>query len=44
MKLMPPGIDIARNSTQVHYVDRNTGEIFNKTIKRAKFIEFFTIR
>lgn len=29
---------------QVHYVDMNTGETFSKTIKRAKFIEFFTNR
>ncbi|EHF4985803.1 ISCro5 transposase [Citrobacter freundii] len=44
MKLMPVGVDIAKNVMQVHYVDMNTGEIFSKAIKRAKFIEFFTNR
>lgn len=44
MKLMPVDVDIAKNVMQVHYVDVNTGEIFNKAIKRAKFIEFFTNR
>lgn len=44
MKPMSVGIDIARNVMQVHYVDKNTGEIFNKAIKREKFLEFFTNR
>ncbi|BDB29198.1 hypothetical protein CTP10_R66110 (plasmid) [Cupriavidus sp. P-10] len=29
---------------QVHYVDQETGEIVNKPIKRAKFLEYFTNR
>jgi transposase len=44
MKPMPVGIDIAKNVMQVHFVNTDTGEIFNKAIKRAKFIEFFTNR
>jgi len=35
------GVDIAKNVFQVHYVDQETGEIVNKPIKRAKFLEFF---
>ncbi|QTD95479.1 IS110 family transposase [Burkholderia anthina] len=38
------GVDIAKNVFQVHYVDRETGEIVNKPIKRAKFLEFFANR
>ncbi len=35
------GVDIAKNVFQVHYVDQETGEFVNKSIKRAKFLEFF---
>lgn len=38
------GIDIAKSVFQVHYVDRETGEIVNKPIKRAKFLEHFANR
>lgn len=38
------GVDIAKNVFQVHYVDQETGEIVNKPIKRAKFLEFFVNR
>lgn len=38
------GVDIAKNVFQVHYVDQATGEIVNKPIKRAKFLEFFANR
>lgn len=38
---MPVGVDIAKNVMQVH-VDSETGEIFSKTIRRTKFLEFFT--
>lgn len=38
------GVDIAKNVFQVHYVDQATGEIVNKSIKRAKFLEFFANR
>jgi transposase len=44
MKATPVGIDIAKNVFQVHYVDEATGEIVNKPIKRAKFLEFFANR
>jgi transposase len=44
MKLTPVGIDIAKLIFQVHYVDEETGEIVNKPIKRAKFLEFFANR
>ncbi len=44
MKLTPVGIDIAKNVFQVHYIDEDTGEIVNKPIKRAKFLEYFVNR
>lgn len=44
MKLLAIGVDIAKNIIQVHYVDKETGEIINKTVKRAKFLEFFANR
>jgi transposase len=44
MKLTPAGIDIAKHVFQVHYVDEETGEIVNKPIKRAKFLEHFANR
>ena len=44
MQFMPVGIDIAKNVFQVHYVDAETGEIVNKPIKRAKFLEYFANR
>jgi transposase len=44
MNDMAVGVDIAKNVFQVHYVDRETGEIVNKPIKRAKFLEHFANR
>jgi transposase len=41
---MPVGIDIAKAVFQVHYVDGETGEIVNRPIKRAKFLEYFANR
>jgi transposase len=38
------GVDIAKSVFQVHYVDQETGEIMNKPLKRAKFLEFFANR
>jgi transposase len=38
------GVDIAKNVFQVHYIDEETGEIVNKPIKRAKFLEHFANR
>lgn len=42
MKPMPVGVDIAKNLMQIHYVDTETGEIFNNAVRRVKFLEFFT--
>lgn len=44
MKHTAMGVDIAKNVFQVHYVDMETGEIVNKPIKRANFLEFFAKR
>ncbi|WP_345830974.1 IS110 family transposase (plasmid) [Pantoea sp. BRR-3P] len=44
MKFIPVGVDIAKNVMQVHFVNTDTGEIFNKAIRRDKFLEFFTNR
>ncbi|MEX3671635.1 IS110 family transposase [Paraburkholderia phenoliruptrix] len=44
MNSMAVGVDIAKSVFQVHYVDQETGEIVNKPIKRAKFLEFFVNR
>lgn len=38
------GVDIAKTVFQVHYVDEGTGEIVNKAIKRAAFLEHFVNR
>lgn len=44
MKRTVIGVDIAKDVFQVHYVDMETGEIFNKQIKRAGFLDFFANR
>jgi transposase len=44
MKLTPVGVDIAKTVFQLHYVDPETGEIVNRRIKRAKFLEHFANR
>lgn len=44
MNSMAVGVDIAKQVFQVHYVDQQTGEIVNKPIKRAKFLEHFANR
>ncbi|MBG0881230.1 IS110 family transposase [Burkholderia sp. 9775_39] len=44
MNATPVGIDIAKNVFQVHYIDQATGEIVNKPIKRAQFLEHFANR
>ncbi len=41
MNSMAVGVDIAKQVFQVHYVEQGTGEIVNKPIKRAKFLEHF---
>jgi transposase len=44
MKLTPVGADIAKTVFQVHYVDPESGEIVNRRIKRARFLEHFANR
>jgi transposase len=44
MKSTPVGIDVAKNVMQMHYVDAETGEIVNRPIKRAQFLEHFANR
>ncbi|MGF6919767.1 transposase [Paraburkholderia sp. 40] len=44
MNSMAVGVDIAKNVFQVRYVDQATGEIVNKPIRRAKFLEHFVNR
>jgi transposase len=36
------GVDLAKSVFQVYWVDQTTGEVFNKQIKRAKFLDFFS--
>ncbi len=38
------GVDIAKNVFQLHWVDCETGEVLNKQIRRAKFLEHFANR
>jgi transposase len=38
------GVDIAKSMMQVHWVGQETGEIVNKPIKRAPFLEYFANR
>jgi transposase len=44
MPLTTVGVDIAKNVIQLHYVDAETGEIINKPVKRAVFLEQFANR
>ncbi|MDQ0621886.1 MULTISPECIES: IS110 family transposase [Paraburkholderia] len=44
MKHTIVGVDIAKNVMQVHWVDADSGEIVNKPIKRAVFLEYFVNR
>lgn len=44
MNATPVGVDIAKSVFQVHYVDPETGEIVNRQIKRAQFLEHFANR
>jgi transposase len=44
MNSMAVGVDIAKQVFQVHYVDQETGEVVNKPVKRAKFLEHFANR
>ena len=38
------GVDIAKSVMQVHWVDPETGEIVNRPVKRAAFLEYFANR
>jgi transposase len=38
------GVDIAKSVMQLHWVDPHSGEIINKAVKRAAFLEHFTNR
>lgn len=38
------GVDIAKNVMQMHWIDAETGEVINKPIKRAAFLEHFANR
>jgi hypothetical protein len=44
MKHTIVGVDIAKNVMQVHWVDPDSGEIVNKPIKRAVFLDYFANR
>lgn len=44
MKLTPVGIDLAKNVFQLHYVDEETGEVMNRSIRRGVFLEHFANR
>jgi transposase len=44
MKHTIVGVDIAKNVMQMHWVDPDTGEVVNKPIKRAAFLEHFANR
>ncbi|MDH6153644.1 MULTISPECIES: IS110 family transposase [Paraburkholderia] len=44
MAHMIVGVDIAMNVMQVHWVDPESGEIVNRSIKRAAFLEYFANR
>ncbi|CAG4927326.1 IS110 family RNA-guided transposase [Paraburkholderia gardini] len=41
MKHTTVGVDIAKNVIQLYWVEPDTGEIVNKPIKRAAFLEYF---
>jgi len=44
MKRTTVGVDIAKNVFQLYWVDTDTGEIINKQLKRAVFLEHFANR
>ena len=44
MNHIPVGVDIAKNIFHVHHVDQDTGEIVNRPLKRAQFLEYFANR
>lgn len=38
------GVDTAKNVFQVYTVEQETGEVINKQLKRARFLEWFANR
>jgi len=38
------GVDIAKSVMQLHWIEPATGEIMNKPVKRAVFLEHFANR
>ncbi|SAK99232.1 transposase [Caballeronia temeraria] len=38
------GVDIAKNVMQMHWIDPDTGEVVNRSIKRTAFLEHFVNR
>lgn len=44
MEITKYGVDTAKAVFQLHWVESETGEIFNKQVKRAKFLEHFANR
>jgi hypothetical protein len=38
------GVDIEKSVMQVHWVDQETGEMVNRPVKRAAFLEYFANR
>lgn len=41
MNPIPVGVDIGKNVFQIHYIALNGGEVVNKSLKRANFLEYF---
>lgn len=44
MNLTKYGVDTAKSVFQLHWVEPETGEVFNKQIRRAQFLEHFANR
>jgi transposase len=44
MSVQVVGVDIAKRVFQLHWVDKGTGEVVSKQIRRAKFLEHFANR
>ncbi|CDG20275.1 protein of unknown function [Xenorhabdus poinarii G6] len=44
MKYTPVGVDTAKYLMQIHFVDKYTGEIMDKQLRRRDFLTFFSNR
>lgn len=42
MKYTPVGVDIAKHVIQVHFINKHTGEVVDKQIRRQDFLTFFS--